>query len=142
MARNRRVILSLVAMLGLALGSWMVLSAGDSTAVQEPQTQDIVTVDAELSIGTAGLFSPVGKGKGPPSGGCCDPSLEPGVGGNPFCFEGHTCCSSGVWGCNNADGSPSCEPGEVCEGCSGSGASCTEDADCCSGKCKGNGICR
>ena len=53
MTRNRRTILSLVAILGLAFGSWMVLSAGDSAAVREPQTQDIVTLDEELSIETA-----------------------------------------------------------------------------------------
>ncbi len=79
---------------------------------------------------------------GPPGGGCCDPGLEPGVGGNPFCFEGHTCCSSGNWQCNNPDGSPSCDPGEVCVDCAGAGGSCTSNDDCCSGRCKGNGTCR
>ena len=45
---------------------------------------------------------------------CCNPALEPGTGGNPFCFEGHTCCANGTWQCNNANGSPSCPPGVVC----------------------------
>lgn len=82
----------------------------------------------------------------PPGGGgdkCCDPDEEPGVGGNPFCFEGHTCCADGNWNCNNADGTPSCAPGEVCDGsCGLSGDPCSSNADCCSGKCKGNGTCR
>ena len=81
-----------------------------------------------------------GKG-GPPGPSCCDPGLEPGVGSNPLCFEGHTCCSDGHWSCNNPDGSPSCDPGEVCVGCAGAGGSCTSNDDCCFGKCKGNGKC-
>jgi hypothetical protein len=44
---------------------------------------------------------------------CCDPTEEPGVNGNPLCFEGHTCCSDGEWRCNNANGSPSCALTEV-----------------------------
>jgi hypothetical protein len=79
---------------------------------------------------------------GPPSGGCCDPDSEPGVGGNPLCFEGHSCCANGNWQCNNPDGSPSCSAGEVCEDCGGSGDSCSSNDDCCSGKCKGNGTCK
>ena len=71
---------------------------------------------------------------------CCDPALEPGVNGNPFCFEGHTCCASGRWQCNNADGTPSCT---VCGAtCGLSGSSCNVNADCCSGQCKGNHKCR
>jgi hypothetical protein len=57
-----------------------------------------------------------GKGGGgpkPPKA-CCNPALEPGVGGNPFYFEGHTCCSDGKWRCNNPDATPSCAPGQVC----------------------------
>jgi len=86
-------------------------------------------------------FRPAAKG-GKPGGGCCDPSLEPGQGNNPLCYEGHTCCASGAWSCNHADGSPSCTAGEVCVGCAGSGAACGDHGDCCSGKCKGNGTCR
>jgi len=58
-----------------------------------------------------------GKGGGGGGGGgaaCCDPALQPGVGGNPLCFEGATCCSDGNWRCNNPDGSPSCTVGKVC----------------------------
>jgi len=74
---------------------------------------------------------------------CCDPALEPGTGGNPLCFEGHTCCANGQWQCNNADGSPSCSAGAVCDGtCGTSGAACSSGADCCSGQCKGNHKCR
>ena len=79
---------------------------------------------------------------GPPSS-CCNPDDEPGVGGNPICFEGHTCCADGQWRCNNADGSPSCPPGEVCpEGCADKNEPCDADEDCCSGDCKNNGRCR
>ncbi len=46
--------------------------------------------------------------------GCCDPAEEPGVGGNPRCIEGHTCCNSGVWGCDHGSGAPSCIEGRVC----------------------------
>jgi hypothetical protein len=46
---------------------------------------------------------------------CCDPADEPGVGGNPFCFEGASCCADGTWACNNADGTPSCDVGDVCD---------------------------
>jgi len=74
---------------------------------------------------------------------CCDPALEPGVNGNPLCFEGHTCCANGQWQCNNADGTPSCSGGQVCGStCGGPGASCNSGADCCSGQCKGNHRCR
>ena len=119
--KNRRTIVSLVAVLGVALGGWMVLSAGGSEAVD-----------------TEELFSPMQKGKGKPGGGCCDPSLEPGVGGNPLCFEGHSCCASGAWQCNNADGSPSCSLGMPCNAeCVSVGDACSDDADCCSNRCKG-----
>jgi hypothetical protein len=56
-------------------------------------------------------------------GQCCDPTLQPGVGGNPICFEGTTCCNDGTWRCNQADGSPSC-PGPV-------GDVCDEPSSCC-----------
>lgn len=49
---------------------------------------------------------------------CCDPAQEPGgVGGNPFCIEGHTCCDDGTWRCNAADGTDRCQGhvGLVCE---------------------------
>ena len=35
---------------------------------------------------------------------CCDPNLEPGQNGNPFCFEGHQCCPDGEWSCSIGDG--------------------------------------
>ena len=82
-------------------------------------------------------------GRGGPPSACCNPDAEPGVGGNPFCFEGHSCCDNGNWQCNNPDGSPSCAPGEVCEaGCGERNDACQSDADCCSGVCKGNGRCK
>jgi galactose oxidase-like protein len=46
---------------------------------------------------------------------CCDPALEPGVNGNPICIEGHTCCGSGSWTCNQPDTSPSCGAVAVCD---------------------------
>ena len=39
---------------------------------------------------------------------CCNPDDEPGVNGNPFCFEGATCCADGTWACNNGDLTPNC----------------------------------
>jgi hypothetical protein len=84
------------------------------------------------------------KGKPPKPAQCCDPALEPGTNGNPFCFEGHTCCSDGVWRCNNPDATPSCEAGQVCDeppSCGGKNSPCDTGDDCCSGKCKPNGRC-
>lgn len=37
-------------------------------------------------------------------GSCCDPRLEPGSNGNPFCLEGHACCPNGSWSCSIGDG--------------------------------------
>ncbi len=46
---------------------------------------------------------------------CCDPLEEPGTHGNPFCFEGATCCADGTWQCNRGDATPTCDaPGRVC----------------------------
>ena len=109
----KRFSIGLVVLAVVAFGSWALMDSSEALA----------------------------KG-GPPGPSCCDPALEPGTGGNPFCFEGHTCCSNGNWQCNNPDGSPSCDPGEVCVDCASSGGSCTSNDDCCSGKCKGNGTCR
>lgn len=39
---------------------------------------------------------------------CCSADDQPGVNGNPFCFEGATCCADGTWACNNGDLTPSC----------------------------------
>ena len=109
----KRFSIGLVVIAAVAFGSWAVMDSSEA----------------------------LGKG-GPPGPSCCDPALEPGTGGNPFCFEGHTCCSNGNWQCNNPDASPSCDPGEVCVDCTSSGGSCTSNDDCCSGKCKGNGTCK
>jgi hypothetical protein len=47
---------------------------------------------------------------------CCDPTEDPGTHGNPFCFEGATCCGDGSWACNAGDGSPTCDViSQVCE---------------------------
>jgi hypothetical protein len=97
----------------VALGVWAVVPSEDAFAGKPPQVK------------------------------CCNPDNEPGVGDNPICFEGHTCCSDGQWRCNNPDGSPSCDPGEVCEaGCGDKGDPCDVDEDCCSGDCKPNGTCK
>ena len=111
MRRSVRNSLSVLCLLGIALGGWTWLTSSD--AVADPPTS------------------------------CCDPALEPGVGGNPFCFEGHSCCASGQWACNNADATPSCPPGEVCPaGCAQKNEACDADEDCCSGNCKRNGRCK
>ncbi len=71
---------------------------------------------------------------------CCDPADEPGTGGNPFCFEGASCCANGMWACNNGNGTPSCELGTVCddpccdpadEPGTGGNPFCFEGASCC-----------
>jgi hypothetical protein len=74
-------------------------------------------------------------------GQCCDPSQEPGTNGNPFCFEGATCCGDGTWACNQADGSSSCAGpvADVCEACcdpsqepgTNGNPLCFEGATCC-----------
>jgi hypothetical protein len=138
MSKNRRLVLSMIAMLSLALGSWAILSAGDSTTAPS-RAADANATEWSSSPETTDLFTPAAGGG---STKCCDPSQEPGVGGNPLCFEGHTCCSDGVWRCNNADATPSCDPGTECGVCGLSGAPCTSPADCCSGRCKGSGTCR
>ena len=98
----------------------------------------------DLGQPAADLMSPLDPTDMTPVAGddsCCDPALEPGTNGNPFCFEGHSCCANGNWQCNNPDATPSCA---VCGGggCGLSGSACTSNAQCCSGKCKGNGRCR
>ena len=72
---------------------------------------------------------------------CCDPSEEPGVDGNPLCFEGHTCCANGRWQCNDAGAQSTCAvDGTVCENCcpqslepgQGGNPICFEGHTCCS----------
>ena len=110
---------------------WKVLSVFAAVAI-------VFTCWAMVPASEAGVVD-----RGGPPGGCCDPAAEPGVGGNPLCFEGHSCCASGNWSCNNPDGSPSCDPGEVCDpDCGGRNDSCSADEDCCSGICKPNGRCK
>ncbi|MEE9294478.1 MAG: hypothetical protein V3W34_05885 [Phycisphaerae bacterium] len=116
MRLNKTNMLSLGVLLALVLSGWAMLASNDAVA---------------------------GGGRGGKPAACCDPDAEPGVGGNPFCFEGHSCCSDGQWRCNNADGSPSCAPGAVCpEGCGQRNDPCSADDDCCSGQCKSNGRCK
>jgi hypothetical protein len=46
---------------------------------------------------------------------CCDAADEPGVGDNPTCVEGASCCADGEWKCNDGLGSSSCDaPGTPC----------------------------
>ncbi len=63
--------------------------------------------------GCASNPSPTNQERGDQA--CCDPDLEPGTNGLPFCFEGATCCADGAWACNEGDGSPTCAAQEVCE---------------------------
>ena len=54
---------------------------------------------------------------------CCDAAEEPGIGDNPACIEGASCCADGEWKCNNGIGSSICDaPGTPCkaDGASGS----------------------
>ena len=135
-----------VVCLGLVTVSLGNSVAEDNPPAPSPQLDKSAACPAGTDAATdySALFTPVAKGGGggPPSDQCCDPALEPGAGGNPFCFEGHTCCPGG-WQCNNPDGTPACsKPGEVCPtGCASVGESCNTDSDCCFNKCKG-GRCR
>jgi hypothetical protein len=140
------VLVGLVALvsLGIVMASQGEAVSDDAEPAPSPQVDESVAAlgwTGDATDGT-GLITPVKKGGGgPPSEECCDPALEPGVGG-PLCFEGHTCCPGG-WQCNNPDGTPACsKPGEVCpEGCASVGDACAVDSDCCFNKCKG-GRCR
>jgi len=63
------------------------------------------------------------------------------------CATGAELCDNGVDddcnGLTDCDDTAACGTDPVCDtSCGGSGASCTADGDCCSGKCKGNGTCR
>ena len=130
----------------------MLVSVVSALAIAEDSataTCDTAATDADVKATETGraelappkLLTPV---KGKPGGtACCNPDDEPGVGGNPFCFEGASCCSDGNWNCNNADGSPSCTTGPVCDGpCGSRGDACSSGDDCCSGNCRKNGTCR
>ena len=146
--------------LGCALACCGAAFAADAPSIVEPiQPLDVrPTIAAEAMLpaepaGCADAADPAVNASLLPSdsqetaGGsgskCCDPSREPGVGGNPLCFEGHTCCADGQWRCNNADATPSCPAGQVCSSsCGLSGATCNTNADCCSGTCKGNHRCK
>ena len=46
---------------------------------------------------------------------CCDAAEEPGIGDNPACIEGASCCADGEWKCNSGIGSSTCDaPGTPC----------------------------
>ena len=130
----------------------LLLIAGFGTAALAAPAETTETPFLSEDLGVCALEGaegapealPVAKGGGkPPADACCDPDLEPGTNGNPFCFEGHSCCSDGVWRCNNPDATPSCDPGHVCNGsCGAKGESCATGAECCSGTCGKNGRCR
>ena len=72
---------------------------------------------------------------------CCDPLDEPGMFGNPECFEGATCCANGAWQCNDNLAVSTCAAdGVVCEGCCNpldepgafGNPECATGATCCS----------
>ena len=146
--------------LGCALAFCSAALAADAPSATPPapplEARPAVAVEPALPVEPAGcadaadtavnaslLLSGAEETAGGSGSKCCDPSSEPGVGGNPFCFEGHTCCADGQWRCNNPDATPSCPGGQVCSSsCGLSGATCNADADCCSGMCKGNHRCK
>lgn len=137
MRTHRKQALSLFATVGVVLAALVVFTAisADSGEKTETATDGM----ALFTTPVEDPFTPAAR----PGPSCCDPAAEPGTGGNPFCFEGHSCCANGTWQCNNPDGSPSCATGVVCpEGCAGKNESCDADEDCCSGDCKRNGRCR
>ncbi len=135
MRTNRRRVPLLFAGVGLVLAALVVFTAISADSGEKTE----VSADALFAMPVEGPFTPAAR----PGPRCCDPDLEPGTGGNPFCFEGASCCADGRWQCNNPDGTPSCALGEVCPaGCAGRNESCEVDEDCCSGDCKRNGRCR
>ena len=116
------------------LDGWAPVVAPPSVAVPAPPSAGMPPEVATLAVDA--VIDPLVAAGG---SSCCDPAKEPGTGGNPFCFEGHSCCANGQWQCNNPDATPSCT---VCgSSCSPSGAVCTSSASCCSGVCK-KGRCR
>lgn len=65
---------------------------------------------------------------------CCDPADQPGVGDNPTCIEGASCCADGQWGCNEGGGESTCDTlcGQGDEVCGGiAGIQCTGPNDFC-----------
>ena len=40
---------------------------------------------------------------------CCAVAEEPGIGDNPACIEGASCCADGEWKCNNGVGASTCD---------------------------------
>jgi hypothetical protein len=62
-----------------------------------------------LSLGTGLLLSGCNLLVEPPTKACCNPDEEPGLGENPPCVEGATCCADGEWACNEGDGRSTCE---------------------------------
>lgn len=82
-----------------------------------------------------------------PSGTCCDPQAEPGVGDLPPCIEGATCCADGNWACNEGDGSSTCDAVCMARSCSLSANDPCRPGEFCKvevGRCtspNGSGIC-
>ena len=125
----------LLLVLFLALGIASVAHAAEPAPAALSSACAVV-----LDLGTADASFPPDKTGVAGGTSCCDPALEPGPNGIPFCFEGHTCCADGQWRCNNSDGSPGCT---ACgAACGLSGAACSAGSDCCSGQCRGNHKCR
>ncbi len=82
------------------------------------------------ALGAAVLLSGCPFVSKPPTSACCDPDKEPGVGDNPTCIEGATCCADGNWACNEGDGRPTCDALCTGETCDAEGGSCSENEYC------------
>lgn len=149
MHRTARNPWSYVIFLPALLAAASALAAGPVPAIADDPCAPVALFTPAVEPAAADALAPatgpgeIGATPAADSTKCCDPALEPGTNGNPFCFEGHTCCASGQWQCNNPDGTPSCSGGQVCgSSCSPSGGSCTTNAQCCSGTCKPSHKCR
>lgn len=150
MHKNPRRPWSYVFLLPVMVAGTLAVAANAQPKVVEPPILSGSECDVPMSVAPAPASELLTVGPGAldaspaaTSSKCCDPALEPGVGGNPLCFEGHTCCASGQWQCNNADGSPSCSGGLMCGStCGTTGAACSANTECCSGQCKANHKCR
>jgi hypothetical protein len=116
-----------------------------------------VTIAAVACLAATGA-SAQSSGTSPSTGGgtqlaCCNPLEEPGFYGNPPCFEGATCCSTGEWQCNDATGQstcaaegiscePCCHPDERPVDCEGGSTCCADGTWVCGGAaCPAGSVC-
>ncbi|MHC5111019.1 MAG: hypothetical protein ACYTHJ_14200 [Planctomycetota bacterium] len=55
----------------------------------------VAMISLSFALGAGVLLSGCTLGVEPPTNACCNPDEEPGLGENPLCVEGATCCADG-----------------------------------------------